>query len=135
MSGRSGNSFASSMAGAGAQSGRGGRERQGEAQQRQNDQDGLGRLSDSSSSDNQDNLQPRPNASRRSSYSLWTEPKKTCVLQAIIDTPRQMLQNVSENQENNFDRNRNRSGELKDSLDKLECVSDLYSSCNWYNFI
>jgi hypothetical protein len=126
MSGRSGSSFASSMAGAGAHSGRGGRERQGEAQQRHQDQNDLA-LSDSSASvtSEQENLAPAPPASRRpaASYSLWTDPKKTCVLQAFVDTPRQMLQVPSDNQDLNFDRTHNRSGEMKDSLDKLECVS------------
>jgi hypothetical protein len=92
------------MAGAGALSGRVGRERQGAAQQRQHAQGDLG-LSDSSSSENQDNLPPA-NASlssRRTSHSLWTEPKKTIVLQALVDKPRQIMQNPSENQENKFD--------------------------------
>lgn len=115
------------MAGAGAHSGRGGRERQGAAQQRRQARDDL-ELSDSSASviSDQENLQPATLASRRpsaASYSLWTDQKKTCVLQAFVDTPRHMLQVPSDNQELNFDRIHNRSGEMKDSLDKLECVS------------
>ena len=121
MSGRGGNSFASSMSGNGASSGRGGRERQGEAQQRANEQDEYA-ISDSASSTAPENQQSRPNASRRSSYSLWTEPKKTCVLQALIDTPRRMMQNPSMDSDKNFDRNNNRSGELKETIDKLEYV-------------
>ncbi len=124
MSGRSGDSLASSMAGRGANSGRGGRERQGEAQQRANEQD-IYALSDSASSTAPENHQSRPNISRRTAYSLWTEPKKTCVLQAIIDTPRQMLQNPWADADKNFERTRNRSGELKESIDKLEYVDFL----------
>jgi hypothetical protein len=116
------------MAGRGAHSGRGGRERQGEAQQRANEQDEYA-ISDSASSTAPENQQSRPNASRRSSYSLWTEPKKTCVLQAIIDTPRQMLQNPSADTDKNFERTRNRSGELKESIDKLEYVMIAICDC------
>jgi hypothetical protein len=115
------------MAGRGANSGRGGRERQGAAQQRrQNNRDDL-ELSDSSSSEDEHNLQPNVNASRRSSYSLWTEEKMSVVLQAIIDTPRRMLQ--SPPAESGFDRVFNKSGDQKVSIDKLECVVTAFPIC------
>lgn len=126
MSGRSGISFASSMSGRGSDSGRGGRERQGAAQQAFN-------LTSSESSSGEDPTPPQTvqrstsNASRRNSYSLWTEEKMTIVLQAIVDTPRRMLQNPSI--EIGFERNINRSGVLKTSIDKLEYTSDLFIYC------
>jgi len=110
------------MSGNGASSGRGGRERQGEAQQRGANEQNPGRNSDSASSSDAETQQQRPNVPRRNNYSLWTEPKKTCVLQALIDTPRRMLQNPSVDSDKNFDRNNNRSGELKETIDKLEYV-------------
>jgi hypothetical protein len=132
MSGRSGVSLASSMSGRGSDSGRGGRERQGAAQ--------LAHaldLDSSESSSGEDDVvnanasnPPRTvqrstyNASRRNAYSLWTEEKMTIVLQAIIDTPRRMLQNPSI--ETGFERNINRSGVSKTSIDKLEYTSDLF---------
>jgi hypothetical protein len=112
------------MSGNGASSGRGGRERQGEAQQRidTNEQNNGANFDSDSSTGAGNPPQSRPNAARSNSYSLWTEPKKTCVLQALIDTPRRMMQNPSMDSDKNFERNNNRSGESKESIDKLEYV-------------
>ncbi len=128
MSGRSSVSFASSMSGRGSDSGRGGRERQGAAQ------NALNQESSESSSGENDEFTIAPtvqrstsDASRRDSYSRWTEEKKTIALQAIIDTPRRMVQNPST--ETGFERNINRSGVSKTSIDKLEYTSDLIIYC------
>lgn len=124
MSGRSGSSFASGMSGRGAGSGRGGRERQGAAQSQGINDFGLSSGSESSSQDeNAEENVPRPSEPRlyrRGTYSLWTEEKITTVLQAVLDTPRRMLQNPPA--DNGFERVLNKSGGSKVSIDKLECV-------------
>ncbi len=131
MSGRSGESFAAGLSGRGNDSGRGGRGRQGAAQKniRRHLQEANVDLTPEQSSADEENIEedspppsqePSTAARARTSnqYALWTEEKRVMVLQAVLDTPRRMVQNPPA--VGGFERNTNKSGLRKISISMLD---------------